>query len=208
MLGTVGTFFKNASARDWVRDSQFKPILSYQGLLLGFATYPAQPKHKHPLHQWRNMCQSLGNTAKQGWDWWGFALAAFPMDLNQHWRTLGRGARHCTARTWHILWKRKEWTSPEKQSQPWVTQVSMVRSTAVLAISTHTAPTAHSLAFPCFVPLVLITQWKRASGASQAGECSHAQKGCMDTRTQEIQHSPLRSRHTEQHVHTERGAEH
>lgn len=43
-----------------------------------------------------------------------------------------------------------------KTPQPWVTQVSKVRSTAMLAVSTHRAhKLTHSLAFPWFVPLVL-----------------------------------------------------
>lgn len=88
--------------------------------------------------------------------------------------------------------------------QPWVTWVSKVRNSTILAISTHRAhKLAHSLAFPwCYK-----TQWVWAVGGSQAGEHSHAQKGCMGIRAQEIQHSPLRSRHTEQHVHTERRIE-
>lgn len=54
------------TALNWSRESLFNPVSSYQGLLLGFVIYPAHPKHQHHLHQQRNMCQSLGNSTKQG----------------------------------------------------------------------------------------------------------------------------------------------
>lgn len=53
--------------------------------------------------------------------------------------------------------------------QPWVTQVSKVRSTVILAISTHTAHKLPcSLAFPWFVALVLGNPVSK-SGRSKPG---------------------------------------
>lgn len=61
----------------------------------------------------------------------------------------------------------------------------MVRSTAILGISTHTAPKpTHSLAFPCFVPLVLenpVSKSIRSKPGWRMQPCPKGMHGYQDT---------------------------
>lgn len=78
----------------------------------------------------------------------GFTLALGDKGQELHRCSKNSGTSSRTERTEVFLQR--------NNPQPWVTQVSKVRSTTILAISTHRAHNlTRSLAFPWFVPLVL-----------------------------------------------------
>lgn len=98
------------------------------------------------------------------------------------------GQRSCTAQKGHGTSSRRERNEvllQRNSAHPWLTQVSTVRSTAILAISTHTAPRpAHSLAFPCFVPLVLgnpVSKSIRSKPGWGMQPCPKGMHGYQDT---------------------------
>lgn len=209
----MGTFFKNGSGTDWSRESLFNPILSNQGLLLGSAIYPAHPKHECPLYQQRNTSQSLGNKAQQGWNWGRFAPAALLMVLRQRWGIWGQRSYTGAARTVVHPLEHKGLNRMffSRETLPSLGQHRSVRWEALQYLPSAHTQLSNSLAAwpsPGFVPLVLGNPMSK-SGRSKPGwgtqPCLKRKRGIG---AQEIQHSPLRSRHTEQHVHTERGAEH